>query len=247
MGFFDPPKRPVDIRLLNVENGGSKAMINYKATYADKSSKNIRINVKYLSTYFMYSATEPHIIKAECLGKVYVGLIKSDVRLLFLVKLSDRTMDLLQAKEGTNSCNTLLAKTLEEEQRYEEPKYEEKSYSSSRDERIEENIELPIDILPNLYSVSVSNVALKHHRTYKNGKIEFDYVTLKCKINYCLNGRKEGKRKFIFTSYDDRDGVLEIRGDYDKYHFTEAGYEFVEICFDKPQLKRISISVKENS
>ena len=45
MGFFDPPKCPVDIKLLNVENGGSKAMINYRATYADKSSKNIRIFV----------------------------------------------------------------------------------------------------------------------------------------------------------------------------------------------------------
>ena len=77
---------------LNVENDGSKAMINYKATYADKASKNIRINVKYLSTYFLYSSTEPHIIKAECLGKVYIGLINNDVRLLFLVTLSDRTI-----------------------------------------------------------------------------------------------------------------------------------------------------------
>jgi hypothetical protein len=116
MGFFDPPKRPVDIKLLNVENDGSKAMISYKATYADKSSKNIRINVKYLSTYFWYSGTGSHIIKAECLGKVYIGLLKNDVRLLFLVTLSDRTMDLLQAKEGTNSCNTLLAKSLGEDQ-----------------------------------------------------------------------------------------------------------------------------------
>ena len=39
MGFFDLPKRPIDIKLLNVENGGSKAMISYKATYSDMMAK----------------------------------------------------------------------------------------------------------------------------------------------------------------------------------------------------------------
>ena len=38
MGFFDPLKRPINIKLLNVENGGSKAMINYKATYVEAYS-----------------------------------------------------------------------------------------------------------------------------------------------------------------------------------------------------------------
>ena len=61
MGFFDPPKRPIDIKLLNVENSGPKAIISYKATYNDNSSENIRINVKCLSTYFLYCVTEPHI------------------------------------------------------------------------------------------------------------------------------------------------------------------------------------------
>ena len=62
MGFFDSPKRPIKIKLLNVENHGSIAMLIYTATYSDKTSKNIRTNVKYLNSAFVYSS-ESHIIK----------------------------------------------------------------------------------------------------------------------------------------------------------------------------------------
>lgn len=247
MGLFDPPKRPADIKLLNVESRIFKAMVSYKATYTGKASKNIRINVKYLNTYFAYSYGEPHITKVEQLGKVCIGLFRTDVRLLFLVKLSDGTVDLLQSKEGTDNCNILLERALDKDQPREQAAKQESTCSPALDDTIEEVIDLPIEVLPNLYSVKLSNVSLKHHRMYKNGKIFLDYVTLKCKVNYSLNGRKEGKRLFIFTSYDDRDGVLEVRGNQEKYHFTEAGHEFVSICFNNPYLTRISVSVKENS
>ena len=71
---------------------------------------------------------------------------------------------------------------------------------------------------------------------------------MKCKVNFRLNGRKEGKRKIIFTGYDKNDGIVEIKGDYDKYHFTEAGYEFVDVCFDgydKTPIHKITVSVRE--
>lgn len=46
MGFFDSPKRPIAIQLLNVKNDNSRAMLNYTATYEDKTKKNVRVNVK---------------------------------------------------------------------------------------------------------------------------------------------------------------------------------------------------------
>ena len=112
------------------------------------------------------------------------------------------------------------------------------------DRSIEEDVDLFVEILPNLYSLSLSNVALKRHRTYKNGKKTYDYVTLKCKVNYRLNGRKEGKRYIIFTGYDEKGRVVTVRGKYDKYHFTEVGFEILEICFDD-FISRISVSVRE--
>ena len=242
MGFFDSPKRPIKIKLLNVENQSSVAMLTYTATYSDQTSKNIRTNVKYLNSSFVYS-NEPHIIQAECLGKVYIGLLKDDTRLFFLVKLSDHTMDIIQEKEGTTRCNDLLAKSMGEDHT-KEKHHKTESISSKN----VEDIDIPIEILPNLYSLSISNVAIKHHQSYKDGKKEFDYVTLKCRVNYRLNGRKEGKRHIIFTSYDEKDRVVEIRGEYDKYHFTEAGYEFVETCFNdfgNNPISKIGISIKE--
>lgn len=248
MGFFDSPKRVSNIQVLNIEDSGSNVMISYLAINADGSQRNYRKNVKDLRGYNSYPAGGVHIIKTECLGKVYCGIIKSDVRLLFLAKLSDKTMDILQAKEGSSGCNSLLALTLKDDASAGSIQNT-GSFHESKTERNVDDIDIPIEILPNLYSISLSNIALKHHRTYKDGKVDFDYVTLKCRVNYKLNGRKEGKKKIIFTSYDAKDGIIQIRGEYDKYHFTEVGYEFVEICFDDygtTPVKKISVSVKEN-
>lgn len=108
------------------------------------------------------------------------------------------------------------------------------------------NLDIPVEVLPNLYSLNISNVALKLHGTYIANSYK-EYVSLKCKVNYRLNGRKEGKRSIVFTSYNDKDEVLEMHGQFDTYKFTEAGYEFVETSFnyDREPVSKISISVKE--
>ena len=138
---------------------------------------------------------------------------------------------------------------------YVQQKEHEKNFSKeSEDSRmiesgsIVDDVEMPIEILPNLYSLSLSNIALKHHQSFENWEKKFDYVTLKCRVNYCLNGRREGMRHIVFTSYDAKDGVVEICGNYKKYRFTELGYEFVEICFDNFHQKpfcKISVSIRE--
>ena len=113
-----------------------------------------------------------------------------------------------------------------------------------QDRKIEKDIYVPIQILPNEYNLSISNVSIKHVVS-DIGESHFDYVTLKCRVNYALNGKKAGKRKIIFVSYDGKEGVLEICGEYKDYRFTELGFDFVEICFEKPSLKGISVYIKE--
>lgn len=108
----------------------------------------------------------------------------------------------------------------------------------------EKDIYVPIQILPNEYNLSISNVSIKHVVS-DVGESHFDYVMLKCRVNYALNGKKPGKRKIIFVSFDGKDGVLEIRGDHIEYRFTELGFDFLEICFEKPSLTGISVYVKE--
>ena len=249
MGLFDPPRRPKKIELLNVENSSSVAMVTYTATYSDRPTKNIRVNVKALNSSVYYQ-TKPKITDVERIGRVRIGLLMNDKRILFLVKLDDGTVDLIQEKEGSARCIDLMAKAKAETSRQAQSRSIGDSSQSAvptyRDHV--EDMDIPIEVLPNLYSLSLSNVSLKHHVSFTNGKKSFDYAVLKCKINYSLNGRKEGKRYVIFTSYDEKDGVVEIRGDNEKCHFTAAGHDFVEVCFNdygNNPISRISVSVKE--
>lgn len=245
MGFFSPPPRPIKIKCVNIENDGTAAAVTYTADYSDGSSKNIRANVKCLNTSLNY-ALERTVVKAELLGKVHIGLIKSRVKYIFLVTLVDNTVDVIQEDEKSVRCKNLSSKAngrVSVESACTNPQT-----SDFGNCKMVEDIDIPIEILRNLYSLSISNVALKHHQTYSDGKKQFDYVTLRCRINYCLNGRKEGKRCIVFTSYDEKDRVVEICGTHKKYHFTETGFEIVETCFDdygdKP-ISKISISVNE--
>ena len=122
--------------------------------------------------------------------------------------------------------------------------------SVQKDYVSETNIDIPVDILPNLYSLSISNISMKHHIQIESGKVSFDYVTFKFQFSYQLNGRREGKRRLIVTSYDSDGGVIEVKGEYDVFRFTEAGVDMMEVCFnqcDKSMPKKISIMVREGS
>lgn len=96
------------IDLLNVENCGSTAMITFKVRYFDNTVRTIRTNVKNLGGYRAGFLPKP-IRCAEFLQKVYIGILKSDVRLLFVAAMADGTVQLLQEKQGTPGCTKLLS------------------------------------------------------------------------------------------------------------------------------------------
>ena len=114
----------------------------------------------------------------------------------------------------------------------------------NKDKKTEKDLNIPIQILPNEYNLTLTNVAIKHIIS-DIGASHFDYVTLRCRVNYSLNEKKAGNRKIIFVSYDTKDGVLEICGEHKEYKFTNLGFEFVEICFNNPNLTGISVYIKE--
>lgn len=96
------------IDLLNVENRGSTAMITFKVRYFDNTVRTIRTNVKNLGGYRV--GFLPKTIRcAEFLRKVYIGILKSDVRLLFVAAMADGTVQLLQEKQGSSGCTKLLS------------------------------------------------------------------------------------------------------------------------------------------
>ena len=68
-----------------------------------------------------------------------------------------------------------------------------------KDKKIEKDINIPIQILPNEYNLSISNVALKHIIS-DVGESHFDYVTLKCRVNYSLNGKKQENEKLFLLA-----------------------------------------------
>lgn len=97
----------VDIRLLDVEDSGSKVKVSYVQIYEDGSKKTVRRNVKNLSCCpALFTANK--VSAAECLGKVYCGMIGSDVRTLFIIRLNDGSAELVQEKEGSRGCLKLL-------------------------------------------------------------------------------------------------------------------------------------------
>lgn len=106
----------VDIQLLNVEDRGSNVLVNYTQIFGNGSKKTLRKNVKDLGGYYSFFSPKP-IVAAECLGKVYCGIIKSDVRLLFAVRLNDGSAQLIQTHEGSKESLKLLQ--LSEDMTYE--------------------------------------------------------------------------------------------------------------------------------
>ena len=100
----------VDIQILNVEERISNMIINYVQIFSDGSKKVCRRNVKHLGGYYECLLPKP-IVSAMCIGKVYCGVLRNDVRLLFIIRLKDGSVQLIQSKEGSGDCRELFALT----------------------------------------------------------------------------------------------------------------------------------------
>ena len=97
----------IDIQILNIEEHISNIIINYAQTYSDGRRKVCRRNVKHLGSYYECFKPKP-IVSAECIGKVYCGVLRNDARLLFIIKLKDGSVQLIQSREGTSDCLKLF-------------------------------------------------------------------------------------------------------------------------------------------
>lgn len=130
-----------------------------------------------------------------------------------------------------------------------EPTKSERPAPSALTEPKETTIHIPVEIMPNLYSLELHDVAMKHH-IGRVGKYDSNYVTMGFRFSYHLNGRKEGKRRLIITSYNANGELLEIKGDFTPFIFTEAGIDVMQICFNNCEKKmpaRITVLVREGA
>ena len=113
----------------------------------------------------------------------------------------------------------------------------------------ETTIRIPIEILPNLYSLELHDAVTTHHISVTSSQT-FNYVTLDFRFTYNLNGRKEGKRRLIITSYNTAGQILEIKGEFKPFVFTEAGTDVMQVCFnncDKNMPAKITVLVREGA
>ena len=97
----------IDIQILNMEERISNMIINYVQIFGDGSKKVCRRNVKHLGGYYECLLPKP-IISATCIGKAYCGVLRNDVRLLFIIRLKDGSAQLIQCKEGSGDCLKLF-------------------------------------------------------------------------------------------------------------------------------------------
>ena len=90
----------VDIQILNMEDHGSNVVVHYSKIYGNGRREVCRTHVRNLGGYYQFFSAKP-IVAAECVGKVYLGIIKSDARMLFVAKMNDGSAELIQVKEGS--------------------------------------------------------------------------------------------------------------------------------------------------
>ena len=108
-------------------------------------------------------------------------------------------------------------------------------------------LDIPIEVLSNVYDLSVEHPTVQYKKeTYSSGKT-FEHISIDCELHYQLNGRKEGKRSFVFSYYD-QNGNIVSHNQTVAYKLTESGMEIVHIEHyvpwnDLPQ--KIGVSVKE--
>ena len=97
----------VDIQILNVEDHGSNVLVNYSKIYGNGRRQVCRTHVRDLGGYYRFFSAKP-VVAAECIGKVYLGIIKNDARILFVARMNDGSAELLQAKEGSEASLKLF-------------------------------------------------------------------------------------------------------------------------------------------
>lgn len=84
----------VDVHLMDVIVNGSKATVIYPQIYENGSRKLVKKNIKYLGGY--YDCLNPKLIRnATCVGKICWGLLRTKVQVLFAIKLTDDSAQLI--------------------------------------------------------------------------------------------------------------------------------------------------------
>ena len=96
------------IKLLDVNDYGSNVWVTFQVCYKDGTKKVVRSHVKDLGRYYRLNGSPKPIKKAEHLGSVYCGILKTDGRTLFIVTLTDDTVQLIQVKEGSGEYLKLM-------------------------------------------------------------------------------------------------------------------------------------------
>lgn len=215
------------IDLLNVEDRGSTAMITFKVRYFDNTVRTIRTNVKNLGGYSVGFLPKP-IRCAEFLGKVYIGILKSDVRLLFVAAMTDGTVQLLQEKQGSSGCTKLLSLCSTEppehspppskDQKTEPPRYTTPGYSK----KVAEPYNLKTNELPQgeyLIGKDIPAGTYDFFVVYGNGgcfnimKLDSDGKIIDGTWNFFWVGLKESYEKRELVHVDCKEGyTLKIDG-----------------------------------
>ena len=96
------------IELVDVIDRGSQVAVTFLVRYQDGTKKVLTSNVKTMDSYVHLCGGPSNIPSARALGSVYLGILKTDGRTLFVVKLHDGTSQLIQVKENSWEYRKLL-------------------------------------------------------------------------------------------------------------------------------------------
>ena len=96
-----------DVKVLNIEDHGATVFITYRMVFDDGSKETVRKNVKTLRSAGALLRAK-FIKSTEHLTTVYCGLLKTQGRMVFAVKLADGSEDLVQVVEGSRDSLALL-------------------------------------------------------------------------------------------------------------------------------------------
>ncbi len=100
-------KKPIRIGIFNIENRITSVYINFAEYFSDGSHLIQRKDAADLGTCYSFYSPKP-IKSAEYVEKVQCGILKNDSRFLFIITLNDGSVELIQAREGSNEVLALL-------------------------------------------------------------------------------------------------------------------------------------------